>query len=54
MSNHTVQEEMERIQRIGRKIMDEMGIKDEEVVIEPVVEGYILSGAGGVIGEIHG
>lgn len=54
MSNHTVQEEMERVDRIGRMEMDRMGIKDEEVVIEPVVEGYILSGAGGVIGEIHG
>lgn len=54
MSNHTVQEELERVDRIGRMEMDRMGIEDEDVVIEPVVEGYILSGAGGVIGEIHG
>ena len=54
MSRHTVQEEMERVDRIGQREMDRMGIKDEEVVIEPVVEGYILSGAGGVVGEIHG
>ena len=54
MSRHTVQEEMERGDRIGQREMDRMGIKDEEVVIEPVVEGYILSGAGGVVGEIHG
>lgn len=54
MSNHTVQEEIERVDRIGREEMDRMGIEDEDVVIEPVVEGYIVSGAGGVIGEIHG
>ena len=54
MSNHTVQEEIERVDKIGREEMDRMGIEDEDVVIEPVVEGYILSGAGGVVGEIHG
>ncbi len=54
MSNHTVQEEIERVDRIGREEMDRMGIEDEDVVVKPVVEGYILSGAGGVVGEIHG
>ena len=43
MSNHTVQEEIERVNRIGQMEMDRMGIEDEDVVLDTVVDGYIIS-----------
>lgn len=46
MSNHTVQEEIERVDRIGREEMDRMGIEDEDVVLDTVVDGYIVERKG--------